>query len=220
MSMEINNFKVSKPTFIKSKEQWRLIKRDNNNKVLERLFFDTKEEADTIYIHLKTEQGAKIKADEISSSEKNKSLAKTGDAKIKVLTAHDTMFDMLVSGSARSTIVEKCMVDFKIKRSQALLILKEVLDTVTLFTLSNIDDIIPIHVKRYEDIYAAAETAGFDKLALKALNAKEKLIGMSNNNVEVIINQDNFIQEYNFDDIILNKEETNKFDQIMKKAKI
>ena len=218
--MEINSFKVTKPTFISSKNQWRLIKRDHNDKILERLFYDSKEEADTIYIHLKSEQGAKISAKEISSSEKNKSLAKTEDAKLRVLTAHDTMFDMLISGSARSTIVEKCMVDFNIKRSQALLILKEVLDTVTLFTLSNIDDIVPIHVKRYEDIYSAAEDLGFDKLALKALKAKEQLIGLANDSVEVVINQENFIEEYTFDDIVLSKDESSEFNKIMKKAKI
>ena len=219
--MKINQFIVSKPTYNKSNKKWVLTKKDKiTKKVFETIKKDTKQEAFATYEHLKKETKATLKVEPISKLEiSTKLTVEKKDVKIKILKASDAIFDMLVQGTPRTVIMTTIANDFNLQIKQVSSILQEVLNSITSFTLSNIDDIIPVHVKRYDDIYRMCEKFGFDRLALKVMRAKEDLLKIGDDTVSIQINEMDFIDDHNFDEIVLLENEEKKFHEILNSVK-
>ena len=63
------------------------------------------------------------------------------------------------------------------------------------------------------------EKFGFDRLALKVMRAKEDLLKIGDDTVSIQINEMDFIDDHNFDEIVLLENEEKKFHEILNSVK-
>jgi hypothetical protein len=119
----------------------------------------------------------------------------------------------------REVMKELCD-DTAMNEGQALTFIKEVRDYISESTAENNEKIVEIHTLVYEDIYRKAEIYDIAKVKMKAMEQKEKLLQLYEQDVtEVTVNtQNNYGTPQRYDTQKLSIDQQSRLTQLLSKA--
>lgn len=178
--------KISAPVFNKEKKKW--IVTISTNKYDHEYPFNTKKMA-LDFIDEKAKQKIKKKRKVNTKSivspkldlEKVRNIQdkKNNLNTIVSIERFKRVFELILQGKKESEIIEDVMLTFGVEQSTVEIDIFEQKQAIKSLVLENTEEMIRSHVYQYERIYNDARFFGFDRIALKALKAKEDLIAMN-----------------------------------------
>lgn len=145
--------------------------------------------------------------------------------KILTLQRDNDIVSMLLDGTGNKEICRYIVNKYGIKYSSANVLVSLRRQEIKKRKEFELDNIISIHIHRYEYIYKELLKIGAEGIAMNALKAKEKLMGFHREGFHMKISQGQIHQirttrvndEYNFDR--LNEKQRQRLEQLLLKAK-
>lgn len=95
---------------------------------------------------------------------------------------------MKLEGITYNIILDTIKEEFKCSRIAAAFYYQKTIDVMKDLSLELSQQTLHLHLQRYEDLYNWFQKNNFTKLAIKAMNQREKLIGLHNESVEIEMN--------------------------------
>jgi len=145
--------------------------------------------------------------------------------KILTLQRDNDILAMLLDGRPTREISDLLQTKYGIKHSSATVFISQCRQEIKRKQEFELNNVISIHIHRYEEIYKQLMELGMEGLAMNALRAKEKMMGFHRQGFHMKVTQGQVQQVYTskvtdeYDLKKLNPEDKQRLDQLLIKAK-
>jgi hypothetical protein len=186
----------STPSFVEENNRWEFYKKDNEDLILEIYHSESEEEIieqhkEKVMSHImaamkpEKEEGrerhpvtynlSKEVKDNLNSGPrkqiKDTSIYLHNSAKFRIL-------EMKLQGDSYSQIIKTVMTEFDLKMITVGLYVSDVMDDIKRMSRDIMVETLQSHIERYEEIFKWFRDNGYDRMALKVMERKEKLMGL------------------------------------------
>lgn len=169
----------SEPIYNPNSNLWEIIQSNSEDTMLD-ILSDITQEAVISLKHERIkeyEKGKEVKGRKQGVLvTKNKGIVKTIASNQDLIVQR--IIELKTQGEQIYEIVGRVSAEFRISPGSAIVHLNEAMDEIKRISAGHIDEILPSHMRRYEDIYKLSYINRYWKAAQKALRAKEKLLGL------------------------------------------
>lgn len=226
---------ITKPVYNKEKKAWEFLYQPDNREEKktkpQKFTYGTRKLAFEEYRKIiKAEQAKKTKiAEEVKKEISNKNITpvkgKYNENHLpeeKAIERRGEILSMIVDGCKFHEITKTLVQGYKMKVQSAHKEIYRAYRIIHSFSAQHYEDIVELHLNRYEEFYRIFRKEGIPRLAMRALRYKEELQGIHNDIVSIQIN--NFEKEQEGDGItyhydLLNEKEASKMNSFINKIK-
>lgn len=151
-----------------------------------------------------------------------KKVNKPASNKIIVLKRHNAIIERLLSGNKPLDVIGDIAKEYGITKESANQLIHKARLNIKGYRDTEIDNIMTLHINRYEYIYSQATILNITTIALASLEAKEKLLKMHKEGTYIQVNNDltGLVLDVPFDFSKLNADQTTRFNELVKKISI
>ena len=151
-----------------------------------------------------------------------KKVNKPANNKIVVLKRHNAIIERLLSGSKPLDIIGDIAQEYGITKATSNQLVHKARLSIKDYRDTEIDNIMTLHINRYEYIYSQATVLNITTIALASLRAKEELLKMHKEGTYIQINNNltGLVLDSPFDLSKLNANQTVRFNELIKKISI
>ena len=189
----------SNPEYIEENKRWEYHKKDETGNILESFSNESEEEiikehAERVSQHIiQTLQQENPKQQQTTTNKKKKETkSKNNKEEYPVIISnvtkssaqideeiHIDMFNMKIKGYSYWDIVKETQKKYQITLNYAAHTYQRLLDFIKEKAIGLIEETISEHSDRYEELYRWFKENGYDRFAIKALQSREKLLGVN-----------------------------------------
>ena len=140
-------------------------------------------------------------------------------SKLKIIERRNEIISRILSGEKNKDIITWICTKYKSKYNYAEKLVLLAKESLNEYRSDHVDQMLTLHLLRYEELFKLSNEAGMSSISIKALQGKEKIIGLHKDEAYVKVNNEYIdtaaVTPYNFDK--LSKEENNRLDALIEK---
>lgn len=140
-------------------------------------------------------------------------------SKLKLIERRNEIVSRILSGEKNKDIIKWICAKYKSKYNYAEKLVLQGKESLNEYRSDHVDQMLTLHLLRYEELFKLSSEAGMASISIKALQGKEKIIGLHKDEAYVKVSNEfidaTAVTPYNFDS--LSKKENDRLDALIEK---
>ena len=140
-------------------------------------------------------------------------------SKLKVIERRNIILERVLKGERNKDIIDWICSTYSAKYNYAEKLVLQAKESLNEYRSDHVDQMLTLHLQRYEELFKLSNDIGMNNIAIKALQGKEKIIGLHKDEAYVKVNNEyidaTIVTPYDFKK--LSKQENDRLDTLINK---